>query len=561
VTALPEPIGRHPDWPAAARRLSDRARHVMRVAAVLGPAFRLRDAADLLETRTATLLPVVDEALDSGVLRDCGDRLAFESLTVWRSVLESVPSAVACALGDDVERLTGASPAMSTPVETAVPGTGPAGRSPHVLLWAGRIDEASEVADEVLATDDAPTALQEARAARLFAQHLCDPAAAGVVAEAAMAGRRGAEHSADVVAAMMVLADVRWNDGDLAGALRLAREAERQAKAGPSAELFLPWCTTADKLGAVGLADEAAAELCETEELIRRLDLHAHAAYPRVRRARLLLRHGHLDAAAEQATAGMVIAQGVGAALAVPVALCVLAAVALRHGDLTTAEHRVAEYRALLDRAAALPSPQYDWVELRLVAEQHGPERAVGLLRGRLAGLLDSAAVFADEPGSAAMFVRLGVATGDRDVAAAAVKRIEQLAGGQAPSSVQAVAAAHARGLLDADRTLLARAAMEHRDPWAAACATKDLEAWHLTRDAGTGGPMPRIPSGAGTWSAWAQLSEREAAVARLAAEGLTNQQIARRLRVSPYTVNYHLRGVYRKLEIRSRVELAHHLP
>jgi DNA-binding CsgD family transcriptional regulator len=52
-------------------------------------------------------------------------------------------------------------------------------------------------------------------------------------------------------------------------------------------------------------------------------------------------------------------------------------------------------------------------------------------------------------------------------------------------------------------------------------------------------------------------LSDPERDVARLVGAGLTNRQVARRLFLSPHTVNYHLRGIFRKLGISSRVELA----
>jgi len=55
----------------------------------------------------------------------------------------------------------------------------------------------------------------------------------------------------------------------------------------------------------------------------------------------------------------------------------------------------------------------------------------------------------------------------------------------------------------------------------------------------------------------WEQLTERERMVARLAGQALTNQQIARRLQITTHTVNFHLRQIFRKLRIRSRVSLA----
>lgn len=52
------------------------------------------------------------------------------------------------------------------------------------------------------------------------------------------------------------------------------------------------------------------------------------------------------------------------------------------------------------------------------------------------------------------------------------------------------------------------------------------------------------------------ELTEQEAQVARLAADGHTNPQIAGRLFISPRTVEWHLRKVYSKLGIASRTEL-----
>jgi DNA-binding CsgD family transcriptional regulator len=57
--------------------------------------------------------------------------------------------------------------------------------------------------------------------------------------------------------------------------------------------------------------------------------------------------------------------------------------------------------------------------------------------------------------------------------------------------------------------------------------------------------------------SGWAALTTSELTVARLVTEGLTNREVAERLFVSPHTVNSHLRHVFSKLGINSRVELA----
>ncbi|GAA3191509.1 LuxR C-terminal-related transcriptional regulator [Dactylosporangium siamense] len=66
--------------------------------------------------------------------------------------------------------------------------------------------------------------------------------------------------------------------------------------------------------------------------------------------------------------------------------------------------------------------------------------------------------------------------------------------------------------------------------------------------------PAPPHEDRAGGWDL---LSEQERRIAQMVGRALTNRQIASRIGRSPYTVNYHLRRIFRKLGIVSRVELA----
>jgi DNA-binding CsgD family transcriptional regulator len=54
----------------------------------------------------------------------------------------------------------------------------------------------------------------------------------------------------------------------------------------------------------------------------------------------------------------------------------------------------------------------------------------------------------------------------------------------------------------------------------------------------------------------WDSLSETEHSVIGLIARGCTNREAGEQLFMSRYTVDAHLRSIYRKLGVNSRVEL-----
>jgi DNA-binding NarL/FixJ family response regulator len=65
----------------------------------------------------------------------------------------------------------------------------------------------------------------------------------------------------------------------------------------------------------------------------------------------------------------------------------------------------------------------------------------------------------------------------------------------------------------------------------------------------------------AGSGDADGALTGREREIAVLIAAGRTNREVAEQLVLSPRTIEAHLRNIYGKLGVRSRVELARALP
>jgi DNA-binding NarL/FixJ family response regulator len=144
------------------------------------------------------------------------------------------------------------------------------------------------------------------------------------------------------------------------------------------------------------------------------------------------------------------------------------------------------------------------------------------------------------------------VLDGDPDIALRAVA----LSHGDPRPLVRAAVLEDAGRLLDGGRAAEAVPLLETAlESYAAAGAERDAaRVRSLLRARGIRPPA----SGPRSAPDWPDLTESEFAVVSLVARGATNREVAERLYLSPYTVNSHLRHVFVKLGIRSRVELAH---
>jgi DNA-binding CsgD family transcriptional regulator len=192
----------------------------------------------------------------------------------------------------------------------------------------------------------------------------------------------------------------------------------------------------------------------------------------------------------------------------------------------------------------------------------------------------------ADEP----RIVRMALAVGDRELAESAVADANRRADVSPGVPSLAAIAAHASGLLHGDVDKLSAAVrLFERSPQslARAAAWEDLGLAHrrqrtpesgidaltqalvlfaragATQDAARLrsrlrelGIRRRVATEEKPATGWAAMTKSELAVAQLVAGGLTNREVAERLYISPHTVNTHLRQVFAKLGVKSRVDL-----
>uniref|UniRef100_UPI001C5E7965 helix-turn-helix transcriptional regulator n=1 Tax=Nonomuraea rhizosphaerae TaxID=2665663 RepID=UPI001C5E7965 len=294
--------------------------------------------------------------------------------------------------------------------------------------------------------------------------------------------------------------------------------------------------------------------------------------------ARSQLLRGRLDGAVGDAERALSLAADLGTPEPATVATTVLATVALLRGDMRAAARHASD----LDRG----SLAHALLLAQVTEASDGPLKAMALLPDLLER---RRRILAVNPTASAWLVRLALAVREREVAKAVVATAADLDAVNPGFPALTASAAHARGLLDGDGEALAEAAERADDVWGRASATEDLGVLLATggrRDDATS-RLDRalaIYDGIGStrdvarvrkrlrdmgvrhrhWShadrpatGWDSLTDTERRISCLIADGWSNRQVAAQMFISAHTVAYHLRHVYRKLQINSRVELA----
>ncbi|UDY37663.1 helix-turn-helix transcriptional regulator [Dermatobacter hominis] len=461
-----------------------------------------------------------------------------------------------------------------------------------VCCASGDADRARTEVDAVLEQPGLPASLYEAAGRRRTIALLTnvdqgDLEVDRLMAEVGEDARRGAVADECSPTALVVAAVAAWRHGLVDQTLQLLWAAERRGRE-PCDDSF-PGLGLSVVLTTLGRVEDAYACTAAAADEIR-LDGHPlWSAAPALFAARVDLAAGRVDSATTSARTGLDMTCEMSSSSLAPIAWNVLVHAALRRGELGRATELFDEWNATTAPGMLLfGTPHQRWSELRL-RDAHG----VDLLgdpgtETTYDVVASDRRLLLEEPGAAAWLTRVAVRADDQRRAQVVVQAVEHLAATNPRHRAIVAAAWHARGVAGHDLTALRSAATMHCAPWDRASAAEDAAHVSLARgdraaarswleravtDYDLGGAThdaARIRSrlrDVGVrvrhWSSqtrpvsgWESLTETESVVTGFVAEGLSNQQVATRMFLSRHTVDFHLRHIFRKLGIDSRVVL-----
>ncbi|MET9854212.1 LuxR C-terminal-related transcriptional regulator [Streptomyces sp. NPDC006450] len=568
--------------------LSMDCQRFLKVAAVLGRSFMLEDVSRMLDKSSASLLSSLDEAISSGFVRAAEHQLVFQSDLLLTGVIESIPAPARGALQreamgrsrrradshDQQFWVTGAPLWMAErpadPIEEMAVESGEAYSKSHGLIMDGKVTAGIRAAERVLSSSTSSAS------ARLDAE-------ASVILGYSLLGMEEAEKRSarilreqefgpgDVAAlmALTALSNARWRAGELGEGLSLGRAAVRYSDGVDPVWRLHFRLALAGKLANLREFDKAESLIDEAEAGLHELGTPVWAAAPAAMRARLFLQAGRFGDARHQAELAAAAVGRDAVPILRPLVYSVLSTVFLYMGDLPAATEYLKRVKSEFETdQAALYSPQYAWTEVRIAVKREGPRAAVELFSDTYGHLPTQRSLYIEDPAAAAFLVRLALDVGDTDLKRSVLETVDGLAGDNPGISVLSLSALHANALVNGDPAGLSRIIAQSPDPISVALATEELAKIY-----GAKSPIRRqnaawVPSDPSQVKAeeavsplnaacWSGLSDMERRIAYLVSAGMTNQQIAKRVHLSAHTVNYHLRKIYRKLDINTRVELA----
>jgi DNA-binding CsgD family transcriptional regulator/tetratricopeptide (TPR) repeat protein len=656
--------------------LSPEAGQVLNVASVIGDGFAPHLLAEVMRRSTASVLPMLEEAFEAGILTVNGDRAAFRHDLIREAVYRRIASPLRASLHIEAARTLlsgggqpgivaahlmrgGPAPELIPMLREAAAQLAPTAPGPaaellqralelmpaadvhrgeleialvRLLAWSGRAEEAAARADALLQagidqqveaqlrvglaeamifrglphgvleqlerarrlptiTDhELAPLLAAASHARLFTgeiQHVEQQAAEAV----RVADRAGDEASACF--ALLAAAIRRRNEGRLDASLAAAQEAVRRADNGPlearhrQPRLFL--APTLFSLGAVEEADQAyLTGRASAEVLGSTWALAPYSAF----RAIHLRWTGRWDEAVAEAEASLDLAEELDQPNVAPMACAVLADIYAHKNAFETARGYLARGEELVRSGVRWTAQFLVWAAATFADASGDPAGAIRIL---IDGGLDKEilGLVIMENGPAPQMIRMLCAGGEQPRARVMLSLIERISRENPHVPALRAAALHSKGLLTGDGSFIAEAAdLLEPTPFvpahAFACEDAGVLLGNAARAASASELLRRAWEQQSTLRAeldmarieghlrrlgisrrgrrrkptedalgWPSLTPAEARIAQLVAEGLSNPQIAARLVISRHTVESHLKRVFAKLGIGSRVELA----
>jgi len=521
------------DWLIAARRADPR----------LGPDGRRALAETLVEAgKLEAALVVVDEASSAEVATDRDHRVGL---------------AIA---GATVERHLGRHDAARRRLERVLdeaPGSGLL--MAHLALSAyerGDAEETARWAQRARATDDADGIVRAAAAALLAPAHAFAGRADAARDEADIAVEAiEAASDTELAAAGELLTAVAWGVlaverfADVVAVTRRSARAIRATGNGPAAIALDVAAICA--LGLLGRITEAVAAGDEAEQAARVTGNDQAVQWAMWMHAWALLERGDLDGALAAAEGSVALAERLDDSALATIARAVLGAVLVAQGEPERG-------RPLLDAYDLEPGWRCRWTPPLVEADLALGDASAAAAHANHATALAEATPLAGARAAAGRAQALvALATGDPavavELASAAVDAAERVGGALDAARAKLIMG---RALAATDRAAALRelAAAEQAAQRAGAARVRDealREQRRLGRRVGRGGKRASAADGIGA------LSPREREVAGLVAEGRTNREIAARLYLSEKTIETVLSRVFRKLGVRSRVEVA----
>ncbi|GAB2841776.1 LuxR family transcriptional regulator [Actinocorallia aurea] len=424
--------------------------------------------------------------------------------------------------------------------------------------------------------------------ARLVAAEALHLSRAGDAARSIAAAGRVAQDADDTAGATALAARARAELSRLNPGRALAFQDEAEARvARARTPRALEDCGRAFTLTASGRIEEALREADGGVRAAREAGHRAAEALWSMSRARVLLDAGRLDTARAEADAALAAAGDLGSGdFADTTARYALDRAAVHAGD----EEGVRRCAADGARMAAAEAPAVRrtgaWLAALAADAAGDTARVAELIQRAWEGC--GAPGMTPDPADLVVLTRLALRAGLPGLAAEAAARAADL---DAEIPFLRGVADHARGLLTDDPDLLRRAAALLGDaerPLVRASAAEDAgrvlgaqgdpgarelldTALDLYEECGAGRDAARVrrrlralgvrraARDTADETRWG-LTPAELKVALLVAQGATNRQVAERLFLSPHTVGSHLRHIFTKWNITSRVDLARHV-